>query len=218
MDKLISGVSEFKKQGYRELEALFQELATGQNPEVLLITCSDSRIDPNLITQTQPGDLFICRNAGNMVPPHSSTTGGITASIEYAVAVLGVEHIVICGHSDCGAMKGAMNPEAVSHLPHVSNWLGHSAAALARVKARHKGKLTADHLHEMTEENVIMQLKHLETHPTVAAKMSTGDLELHGWVYDIGSGNVRCYDEETQQFVRLEDRYAHIMGRLRKSA
>lgn len=218
MEKLISGVRDFKKEGFHELKELFQELATGQSPEVLLITCSDSRIDPNLITQTKPGDLFICRNAGNMVPPHSSNTGGITASIEYAVAVLGVEHIVVCGHSDCGAMKGAMNPEAVASLPHVSNWLGHSSAALARVKARHGGNVCADHLPEMTEENVIMQLKHLETHPSVAAKMSTGDLELHGWVYDIASGSVRCYDEETQQFISLEDRYASITGHANKSA
>lgn len=217
MDKLISGLSEFKKGSYKENKKLFKELATAQHPEVLLITCSDSRIDPNLITQTKPGDLFICRNAGNIVPPHSNNTGGMTASIEYAVEVLAVEHIVICGHSDCGAMHGAMNPEAIASLPHVSNWLGHSYAALARVKARHNGTVGPEHLEEMTQENVIMQMKHLETHPSVAAKMATGEIELHGWVYDIAAGSVRCYDPSSNKFVTVEDRYAEILQRVRQS-
>ncbi|MDT8429109.1 MAG: carbonic anhydrase [Pseudomonadales bacterium] len=218
MDKLISGVTEFSKTSFHERRELFAELANGQSPEVLLITCSDSRIDPNLITQTQPGDLFICRNAGNIVPPHSSNTGGITASIEFAVEVLGVQHIVVCGHSDCGAMKGAMNREAIKHLPHVSNWLGHISAAAARVKARHDGTLCNDHLAELTEENVIMQLKHLETHPSVSARLATGDIELHGWVYDIAKGTVVCYDQNSARFVPIADRYASILHRLRKTA
>lgn len=218
MDKLISGVVKFTRKNFHEDRELFAELANGQSPEVLLITCSDSRIDPNLITQTKPGDLFICRNAGNIVPPHSSNTGGITASIEFAVEVLGVQHIVVCGHSDCGAMKGAMNPEAISHLTHVSNWLGHTAAAAARVKARHEGKLCAEHLPEMTQENVIMQLKHLETHPSVSARLATGEIELHGWVYDIAKGTVVCYDQDTASFIAIADRYASILQRLKKTA
>jgi len=217
VDKIISGLSEFKKGGYKENKKLFEELATGQHPEMLLITCSDSRIDPNLITQTKPGDLFICRNAGNIVPPHSNNTGGITASIEYAIEVLAVQHIVICGHSDCGAMHGAMNPDAIASLPHVSNWLGHASAALARVKARHNGQVGPEHIDEMTEENVIMQIKHLETHPSVAARMATGEIELHGWVYDIASGSVRCYDPSCGTFVTVEDRYAEILQRVKQS-
>ena len=213
MDKLVTGLKAFSKTGFEGNRKLFKELEGGQAPEALLITCSDSRIDPNLITQTLPGDLFICRNAGNIVPPHSPITGGITASIEYAVAVLNVPHIIICGHSDCGAMKGAMNPEALKSLPHVSNWLGHSSAALARVKARNGGELTSDKLLDLTRENVIQQMKHLETHPTVAAKLATGDLEIHGWVYDIGKGTVSCYDQGSGNFVSVEDRYASILHR-----
>ena len=110
MDHVISGVAKFQKEVYPGKKAAFQKLANGQNPEVLFITCSDSRIDPNLVTQTEPGELFICRNAGNIVPPHSNQTGGMTASIEFAVAALGVTHIVVCGHTDCGAMKGALKP------------------------------------------------------------------------------------------------------------
>lgn len=218
MDKLISGLAKFQADSFAEHKELFESLATGQNPDVLFITCSDSRIDPNLITQTKPGDLFICRNAGNIVPPHSSNTGGITASIEYAVEVLGVRHVVVCGHSDCGAMKGAMNPDSIKALPHVSNWLGHSSAALARVTARHDGEMCSDHLGEMIEENVSMQLKHLETHPSVAAKMATGSVTLHGWVYDIASGSVRCYDRSSDTFMAVEERYADILQRLDSEA
>ena len=108
MKHIIKGVLDFQKYAFPERQALFNSLADTQNPEVLFITCSDSRIDPNLVTQTHPGDLFICRNAGNVVPPHSTSTGSMTASIEYAVAVLGVKHIIICGHTNCGAMKGAL--------------------------------------------------------------------------------------------------------------
>ena len=109
MEKIISGLAQFKSSSFEERKALFAELANGQSPEVLFITCADSRIDPNLITQTEPGDLFVIRNAGNIVPPHTRDADGVTASIEYAVAVLGIKQVVVCGHSDCGAMKGALN-------------------------------------------------------------------------------------------------------------
>ena len=146
-------------------------LGVGQNPEVLFITCSDSRIDPNMVTQTGPGDLFICRNAGNVVPPHSNQTGGMTASIEFAVAALGVEHIVICGHTDCGAMKGALAPEALDELPHVKEWLGHCRGATEVVKHKH-GSVGSEHLDEVTKENVLLQIQHLKTHPSVAGRLS----------------------------------------------
>ena len=209
VDKLVSGIAEFQKGDFKKNKKLFESLANSQAPEVLFITCSDSRVDPNLITQTSPGDLFICRNAGNIIPPHSNATGGMTASIEYAVEVLGVVDIVICGHTDCGAMKGAMNPESLKSLPHVSNWLSHSAAALARVKARNK-KMTHKHTLEMTEENVLLQLKHLETHPSVAARMATETINLHGWIYDIANGKVTSYDQETKTFIPVADRYASL--------
>jgi carbonic anhydrase len=206
MEKLISGLAKFQKTDFQKNKALFKELANKQEPETLFVTCSDSRIDPNLITQTSSGELFICRNAGNIVPPHTLVTGGITASIEFAVMVLGVKHIVICGHTDCGAMKGAMHPEAVAHLPHVSNWLSHCSAALERVKAKN-GDINDDHLPEMTQENVLMQIKHLETHPSVAAKMATGDLMIHGWVYDIPHGEISCYDPAKEEFVSIQKHY-----------
>ena len=211
MEKIVKGIVQFQDEPFKSREALFAELANGQSPEVLFITCADSRIDPNLVTQTEPGDLFICRNAGNIVPPHVKVAGGVTASIEYAVAVLGVKHIVICGHTDCGAMKGALNPKGLEELPHVHDWLNNSRAAVEIVKAK-CGRATAEELLMVTEENVLLQLQHLRTHPAVAARIANKDVSLHGWVYHIENGMVTCYDEDKESFVALQDRYANLIN------
>ncbi len=209
MEKVVSGILRFQGKAFPERKELFAELANGQNPEVLFITCADSRIDPNLVTQTEPGDLFICRNAGNIVPPHAKVAGGVTASIEFAVAVLGVKDIVVCGHTDCGAMKGALNPSAVADLPHVSNWLDHARAAVETVRA---GCCHGNELDAVTEQNVLLQLQHLRTHPAVAARLWNGEIGLHGWVYDIKTGQVNCYDEARKAFVPLDERYATLLA------
>lgn len=208
IEKLIAGVKQFQKNFFRERKALFNELATGQHPEFLFITCSDSRIDPNLLTQTIPGQLFICRNAGNIVPPHSTFTGGITASIEYAVCVLGIKHIIVCGHSDCGAMAAALNTSELGDLPHVKTWLGHSRGAVEATRARCNCGESSDtndvrQLHMLIEENVLQQLQHLRTHPSVAARIATGDIQLHGWLYDIGTGDVHVANEQNREFLPL---------------
>jgi len=210
MDHVVSGILKFKRDVFPGHRELFGELARGQSPEVLFITCADSRIDPNLVTQTRPGELFICRNAGNIVPPHVSQAGGVTASIEYAVAVLGVQHVVVCGHTDCGAMKGAIDTAALKDLPHVREWLDHTRSAVEIVKAR-RGRCGADQLDELTEENVLVQLQHLRTHPVVAARLRTGQIQLHGWVYVIETGEVVCYDERADCFLPLEERYAKLI-------
>lgn len=206
MQKLLSGVYRFKKEIYPQRKDLFAELSDSQSPRILFITCSDSRIDPNLVTQAPPGDLFICRNAGNIVPPHQRNAGGTTASIEFAVSALGVAHVVVCGHTDCGAIKGAMNPEKLADLPHVSDWLDHTQAAVAAVRARNDG-LRHEHLSELTEENVILQLRHLMTHPAIAAALARGQLQLHGWIYDIGRGDIRIYDQREQSWASVEEVY-----------
>jgi len=210
MEKVVSGIVKFQQGEFEERRQLFAELASGQSPEVLFITCADSRIDPNLVTQTEPGDLFICRNAGNIVPPHVQIAGGVTASIEYAVAVLGVRDIVVCGHTDCGAMKGALNTDALKDLPHVHNWLAHSRAAVEVVRAR-EGKATVDELQQVTEQNVLLQLQHLRTHPAVAARLGVDDISLHGWIYHIETGAVTAYDEKTDRFMPIEERYASLL-------
>jgi carbonic anhydrase len=210
MEKVISGIMRFKDSSFEERKQLFADLANGQSPEVLFITCADSRIDPNMVTQTEPGDLFIIRNAGNIVPPHAKQAGGVTASIEFAVAALGVKHIVVCGHTDCGAMKGALNPAGLDGLPHVQEWLDHSRAAVDIVKAKH-GQATVSELGEVTEQNVLLQLQHLRTHPAVAGPLSTGAVDLHGWVYDIKHGTVSSYCEEKKAFIPVEERYASLI-------
>lgn len=206
MKKLLGGVYKFKTEIYPQREELFSELSGSQSPRILFITCSDSRIDPSLVTQTEPGELFICRNAGNIIPPHERHAGGTTASIEFAVAALKVRHVVVCGHTDCGALKGAVHPEHLAALPHMSDWLSHTLAAAATVRARH-GCMDDTHLSELTEENVILQLRHLMTHPAVAAAVATRQLDLHGWIYDIGHGDIRVYDQREELWRSVEDVY-----------
>lgn len=203
MQKLIQGIHQFREQDFRPLQGLFEQLAQGQNPETLFITCSDSRIDPNLLTRAKPGDLFILRNAGNIVPPHGAANGGEAATIEFAVAALGVKDIIICGHSHCGAMKGLLQPETVARLPSVSTWLSH-AETTRRIVRDNYGHLDGDRLVTATvEENVLVQLENLRTLPAVASRLVRGDLHLHGWVYKIETGEVFAYDLNCGQFVPL---------------
>lgn len=207
MDKIAAGVVRFQQEAYHERRDLFEKLAEGQSPEALFITCSDSRIDPNLLTQTAPGELFICRNAGNIVPPHSQYTGAMTASIEFAVGALKVPHIVVCGHSECGAMKGAMNPEGLDDFPHVKEWLGYARAAALVTKKKGVALDEKDQLDMLIRENVLLQIAHLKTHPYVAVQVSTGETEIHGWVYDIRSGEVLAFDEKANAFIPVADHY-----------
>ena len=137
MEKIIRGVINFKRNIYPQRKDLFEHLIKdGQSPETLFITCSDSRIDPNLVTGSEPGDLFIFRNVGNVVPPHSNETGGTTSAIEYAVSVLKVRNIIVCGHTDCGAITGALDTSQLKGLPHVKEWLGHCRSAMEVVRER----------------------------------------------------------------------------------
>lgn len=207
MKKILEGVKQFKKTIYPERKALFHKLATGQSPDFLFITCADSRIDPGLLTQADPGELFICRNAGNIVPPHTRNAGGMTASIEFAVAALEVPHIIICGHTDCGAMRGALNLEGLTHLPHVHDWLDHSRAAATVVKSKYADASDGQKLQALTRENILLQLQHIRTHPSVAERLALGKVDLHGWVYDIETGDVEAYDPQTDSFRLLEEIY-----------
>ena len=203
MQKLIQGIHAFQEADFVPLQGLFERLAKGQTPETLFITCSDSRIDPNLLTRSQPGDLFILRNAGNIVPPHGAGGGGEAATIEFAVAALGVKDIIICGHTHCGAMKGLLQPDAVAPLPAVAAWLTH-ADTTRRIVRDNYTHLEGDRLVTATvEENVLVQLENLRTLPAVASRLVRGDLHLHGWVYKIETGEVFAFDQEPGQFVPI---------------
>jgi carbonic anhydrase len=205
MQKLVDGIHRFQKDVFATQTRFFERLADGQKPLALFITCSDSRIDPNMLTQTRPGELFIMRNAGNIVPPYGASSCGEAATIEYAVAVLGVRDIVVCGHSHCGAMNALLHPEQVAELPAVKSWLAHAEATARIIKENYThvadgpGRVTAT-----VEENVLVQLENLRTHPSVLAAMNRKELQVHGWVYKFETGQVFAYDPEQGQFNSID--------------
>ena len=183
---------------------------------MLFITCSDSRIVPDLIMQSDPGDLFVCRNAGNIVPPYGEMTGGVSATIEYAVAVLNVSSIVVCGHSDCGAMKALLQPEKVQDLPTVRAWLRQAETPRRMVMDNYPGADEKTLLNAVIEENVVAQIEHLETHPFVASRLRRGDLEIYGWVYRIETGEIVTLDAAEGRFLPLDEKIASATVRPRR--
>jgi carbonic anhydrase len=170
----------------------------------LFISCSDSRLVPELVTQREPGDLFVIRNAGNIVPSYGPEPGGVSASVEYAVAALQVNDIVICGHSDCGAMTAVATCKCLDHMPAVSSWLRYADSARVVNEARQHPDPSAK-VAAMVRENVIAQLANIQTHPSVRLALEEGRVTLHGWVYDIESGRIDAFDGRTGAFVSLAE-------------
>jgi carbonic anhydrase len=207
MKDLLAGVVKFQSEVYPEKRDLFERLAGKQTPRALFITCADSRIVPDMLTQCEPGDLFICRNAGNIVPTYGgSAMGGVSATIEYAVVALNIEHIVVLGHSDCGAMKGILHPHHVTHMPAVASWLRHGDIARLMVEENYPGLDEAGQLRAIIEENVIAQVEHLRTHPSVATRLARNKITVHGWIYNIEHGELWAFDADEGCFVRLDGR------------
>lgn len=206
MQKLVEGIHNFQKEYFSTNQKLFETLVEGQKPLALFITCSDSRIDPNRLTQTKPGELFIQRTAGNIIPPYGAIHGGEAATIEYAVSVLRVKDIVVCGHSHCGAMAGLLNPNSLEKLPAVRAYLQH-AEATRRIVEENYGHLSEPEkrLTLTVEENVLVQIENLRTHPSVAAAIGRGELKLHGWVYKFETGEVFAFDPEKRQFLPIKE-------------
>jgi carbonic anhydrase len=201
-ERLIAGVLRFQREIYPKQKDRYQEVARqGQKPHALFITCADSRIDPEAITQAGPGEIFVSRNIGNLVPSYGEVMGGVSAIIEYAVAALRVSHIVVCGHTDCGAMVGLLHPEKVAAFPTVKSWLRNGEAAVSIVRRRNTAVDEASALEELIEENVLQQLDHLRTHPSVAGSLAEGIVALSGWVYDIAHGEVHIYSEAERKFL-----------------
>jgi carbonic anhydrase len=200
VDFLERGVQRFKRIAFRRHRRLFRKLAKSQSPRVLFITCADSRIVPELITQTKPGDLFVERNPGNIVPVYHRRNSGESASIEYAVGVLKVEHIVVCGHSDCGAMRGLLRPRSLAAVPAVKNWLVHGNRS-RRMLGRATGLSDGEKLERLAEHNVVVQIEHLLTHPFVKRRFHQGKLGLHGWMYHLHDGEILQFDPPTGRFL-----------------
>ena len=208
LNQLTEGVRRFHRDVWANERELFDRLSQGQDPNVLFVTCSDSRVDPNLITQTKPGDLFVIRNAGNIVPAYGPGTagGGEAATVEYAVTQLHVTDVIVCGHTKCGAMTGLLaledDPNALAGMPGVAAWLQNAEATRAVVRTMAD---SGDKVRTAVERNVLVQLANLRTHPCVAAAVAEGKLTLHGWVYGLEDGDVYAYHPATDAFARLDD-------------
>ena len=187
MDSIHDGIRRFRQDVQPGEQAHFDGLASGQQPQLMLVTCSDSRVDPALFTQTKPGEVFVIRNAGNLVAPHGSGASGEAATLEYGIEALKIPHLAVCGHTHCGAMAAVRDPESASSLPSVTDWIAFGMGALDR---QDQIQGFDDPLSKVVAANVLLQLDHLRTHPSVKAAEDRGDLELHGWVYDFVSGTV----------------------------
>jgi carbonic anhydrase len=205
VQKLEAGIHQFQANYFASHRGLFEELAeTGQRPETLFMTCSDSRVVPTLITSAAPGELFIVRNVGNIVPPlERGFVGGVSAAIEYAVEVLKVGHVIVCGHTGCGAIDAILHPERVAHLPFVSRWLAASSRIPQLIEERY-GHLDGEaRTAAAVQENVLVQLENLRSFGFVARRLDSGALKMSGWVFKIATGEVFDYDPITAQFLQL---------------
>jgi len=206
MNELIGRVFHFEKQVFPSNLDLYSKLASdGQSPKALMISCADSRVVPEHIMQAQPGDLFVCRNAGNIVPPFATANGGVSSTVEYAVLALGVRDIIVCGHSDCGAMKALVNPESLDGMPNVAAWLRHSHAAQRVAADGYPEAEEHQRVRIVAMENIVAQIAHLRTHPSVALGIARGEISLHGWFVDIHAGAVLGLDGTTGRFVPMRD-------------
>jgi len=206
MRKLLEGVKKYQRDVFTQKKDLFETLKSGQSPLALVIACSDSRVDPCDFTQTQPGELFILRTAGNIVPPYGAVNGGEAGTIEYAVSALKIPHIIVCGHSHCGAMAGLLNPEGLKEMPAVQGLLSHAEATRRILNENHPDVSDENQrLALAVETNVLVQLENLRTHPSVASAIARGQLQLHGWVYQFETGRVTAYSSKDHGFADLDD-------------
>jgi len=207
MQRLINGLHRFREGVFAAHKADFEALAQGQNPDFLFITCCDSRVQPEVLLQAQPGQLFLLRNIGNLVPPHGQDQS-VEAAVEYAIKALDIKHIIVCGHSHCGAMKAVLQPEGLESLPAVADWLRY-ADATRQIVQENYGHLQGEALLDTAiQENVLVQLEHLMTLPSVAPRLMKGSLNLHGWVYRFETADVLAYDPEAGHFTAVEQ--AHL--------
>jgi carbonic anhydrase len=198
--RILKGVAKFEVEVYPAQRARFESLKQGQHPLALFISCADSRVVPSLITQTGPGDLFLEQNPGNLVPYYGEFVGGVSAGVEYAMLVLKVPLVIVCGHTDCGVMKALLHPDKSQGLPAMQEWMRHAAEVQHRVRRDHAAAHEEERLRLLTEYNVLQQIENLKTHPSVHSRVLSGELEVHGWVYDIGDGSVWAADPESGKF------------------
>lgn len=201
----MAGVHKFQQEIFGLHKKLFTKLAKRQAPHTLFITCSDSRISPSMLTQTEPGEIFILRNAGNIVPEYSEIPSGEAATVEFAIIGLGIENIVVCGHSNCGAMQAVLDPKLTESLPALRAWLSHTENTHRTLEKSYADRSANELLNIAVQENVLTQLENLRTHPAVRDRITQGKLHLYGWVYKISTGEVFSYDFKDEQFRPLAE-------------
>jgi len=211
--KLIRGLDEFRKTYVNTHQELLEQLSHGQKPRVLFIACSDSRVAPNLITNTDVGELFVIRNAGNIVPPYGAANGGEGGTIEYAISALGINQVIICGHSHCGAMKGLLKLNKLQKdMPLVYDWLKHAESTRRLVLENYPHQSGEELIETLVAENVLIQIENLKTYPMIRAKLHQGVLNIYGWIYEIETGEVLAYDANTHTFLPPQSQLENESG------
>lgn len=209
MKSLIEGILEFREQRFPELSERFRDLAGGQSPDTLFISCSDSRVVPSLLLSSEPGELFIMRNVGNLLPPCNPdgvSTGDLSeaSALEYAVHVLKVDTIIVCGHSGCGAMEAVLSGKPLTETPNLASWLKHADTAAERLRNGGSLDSTLPPADQLSQLNVLLQLEHLVSYPFVCDRLAEGSLQMGGWWFDISKGEMSAYDQDLDRFVLID--------------
>jgi carbonic anhydrase len=203
MNRLFKGYMKFREEDFQSHREMFKELGRHQKPHTLFVGCSDSRLVPNLITQTHPGELFIIRNIANIVPPYRITEEYVatTSAVEYAVQELKVDSIVVCGHSNCGGCAAMnMSEEQLAHIPHVRKWLAVSKEVKGRVDRLMQGD-SAEEREWLTEQvNILVQMRNLLTYPYIRSRYEAGELNIYGWYYIIETSEIYNFNDEKEIF------------------
>jgi carbonic anhydrase len=220
MRKLIRGIVDFRERLLPQYAQRFRALAHGQAPDALFITCSDSRVVPDLLISTDPGDLFVIRNVGNMVPPataEGASTGDLSeaSAIEYSILVLNVRDLVVCGHSECGAMKAALTRQPMPETPNLAKWLHHATSAVFRLEQEGPLDARLNRDDQLSQLNVLVQLEHLASYPIVRQRIANGTLHLSGWWFNIATGEMWAYERESRTFeIITRDTAERLLKRL----
>ncbi len=210
MNKLIHGIKDFRKNVLPHKREQFAQLAKGQNPDVFFVTCSDSRVAPNWFASTDPGDLFVVRNVGNLIPPASEVAdihklgNSVVAAAEFSLLGFGVGHIVICGHSECGAMNAIATQTTPSGSSHLKNWLAYAEPSLHRLKSTGAIDPNLSLVNQLSQMNVLQQMDHLKSHAFVGKLVDEGKLEIHGWWFDIAKADIYSFNEAARRFEVIE--------------
>ncbi|WP_068471473.1 carbonic anhydrase [Candidatus Protochlamydia phocaeensis] len=213
MKKLIHGIVDFRKNLTEESRALFAKLALGQKPDALFIACSDSRVVPNLFASTNPGDVFVLRNVGNLMPPFSASPGDASASaaLEFSIFSLNVSDIIVCGHSECGAMQMLAQGTYDSSCPHLQAWLQYGTESLNKVRQGFTIDPSLSEHNQISQINVLQQIDHIKSYPFVQERIEKNKLHIHGWWFDIAHADVYCYEQSLNQFVLIDENEAKLI-------